>query len=314
MCGRNFASFRPAYFNLSIIDDLREVLEATEEVTLFGWGEPTVHPEFSEIMRKLAEFKTLRKYILTNGSNLDYIMKIIKKGYLDILAVSLDGATAEMNNEIRRGSDFDYITKKIKEIVALEKEGIKIPYINLVFVMMKKNIHQLPDMVRLTKELGIPELKAVYLTSFNLENENEALWNNQEHYGEYFKEAEELAKKLNVLVKFPPLIGKDPTGDKLHKECSVVWRDLFISSDGSIRPCQSTSFKIADINDYELNKPGEFFKLWNCEAFMNFRGTVEDNEKMEANCKVCYQSSHTNWNKKYAHIQKENNPIPKWRV
>ncbi len=314
MCGRNFESFKPTYLDVEVIDKIHDVLENTEEVTLFGWGEPTVHPEFSEIMKKLAEYKTLRKYILTNGSNLDYIKKLVKKGYLDILAISLDGATAEVNNAIRKGSDFDYIVKKIKEITTLKNEGIKVPFMNFVFVIMKRNVHQLPDMVRLTKELGMPEFKAVYLTSFHREFDDETIWNNKEHYKEYFNEAKKLAEELGILVKFPPFIGEDPAGDKLHKECTVAWRDLFISSDGAIRPCQSTSFKIADISDYDLSRDRGFFNLWNCKTFQDFRKNIDNNEKMEPNCRVCYQSSHANWNKKYAHIQTGNKPIPKWKI
>lgn len=314
MCGRNFETFRPTYFDMDIIDSLKEVFENAEEVTLFGWGEPTVHPEFSEIMEKLSQFKTLRKYILTNGSNLGYIKKLIKKGSIDILAVSLDGATADINNSIRKGSDFEYITKKLKEITAMKEQGIKIPFINLVFVIMEKNVHQLPEMVKLTKELGIPELKAVYMTSFNEELDNKTIWQNNENYKEYFKKAEAMAEELGVLVKFPPFIGEDSAGDAFHKECGVAWRDLFISSDSHIRPCQSTCFKIAELKDYDISNSQGFFKLWNCEKFQKFRETVNDNEKMEPNCKTCYQSSHANWNKKHAHIQTGQTPMPDWKI
>ena len=312
MCGRTYSSFRPTYLDTGIIDKLKIVFQKTEEVTLFGWGEPTIHPEFIDVFRKLAEFKNLRKFLLTNGSNLDFIKKVVKKGYVDILSISLDGSTPEMNNEIRQGSDFNYIVKKIKEIVSLEKEGVPLPHMNLVFVVMKRNVHQLPGMVELTKELGLPEFKAVYITSFHEELDGETIWNNQEDYKEYFNKAIELAKKYGILLKFPPFIGEDPAGNSLHRECSVVWRDLFIGSDDFVRPCQSTSLKIANINDYNLENPKDFFQLWNHPKFQEMRRTIDDNDNMNANCKVCYQASHANWNMKHAHLQKADCSMPDW--
>jgi len=45
MCGRNYANFKPTYFDVSFLDSMADVLQHCEEVTLFGWGEPTMPPK-----------------------------------------------------------------------------------------------------------------------------------------------------------------------------------------------------------------------------------------------------------------------------
>ena len=306
MCGRNFSKFRPSYMDIKILDKIKPLLNYSEEVTLFGWGEPTIHPEFSKIMDYLGQFSHVRKYILTNGTNLGFIKQMIKKGYIDILAISLDGATSETNDFIRKGSDFEYIVENLKEIVALKDEGYKIPFMNFVFVMMNRNIHELPKVVELANEIGIPEVKAVYLTSFHPSLDEEVLYDNDE-YHKYIDEARLKAEELGILVKFPNKIGEDDVGDLNHKLCHDAWRDLFISSDGTVRACQSTSYKIGSIFEHD-----DFMSLWNNETFQNFRSKVNKDEENLPNCRFCYQSSHANWNRREAHIQSDMKFSPEW--
>lgn len=46
----------------------------------------------------------------------------------------------------------------------------------------------------------------------------------------------------------------------------------------------------------------DFEDFWNNEKFKEFRKIV-NNEDMHHECKLCYPSSHTNWNKKEFFIQ-----------
>ena len=314
MCGRNAKSFRPTYLELDFLEALEPLFAHVEEVTLFGWGEPTIHPEFLFLMDFLSRFPHLRIYLLTNGSTLGVLRRYVDNGALDILAVSLDGADAETNDAIRCGSDFGYITGKLKDIADLRHQGVDVPFINLVFVIMHSTVHQLPDMVRLTHDLGLPELKAVYLTSFDGLLEDEVFWHDPEAYRAPRDEALALAEELGVLVKFPPVIGEDALGEAAHKTCHVAWRDLFIGSDKTIRPCQSSALSLGGITKADLATPEAFFALWNSPSMQAFRATVNDAEGMDPGCARCYQSSHANWNMRHAHIQGDSETIPEWEA
>lgn len=307
MCGRSNERFTPTFFDLKLLDGLKDVLTHAEEVTLFGWGEPTIHPRFRDILEYLDDYP-VKKYFVTNGTTLDRIRPFLFDCHVDIMAVSVDGAKAATNNRIRLKSDLDAIVAGLKAVVK-ERSGRKLayPYVNFVTTLMKSNINELPDMVNLAREVGIEEVKAVYLTSFGDELSGEVLLDMAAEVEEVFAETERRGKELGIKVKLPYIQGKDVAGDKLHKDCFTAWRDFFIASDGYIRPCQSTPAKLFHISKYK-----DFFEAWNSRELRELRAAVNNPEKMHAECKRCYQSSHANWNKKSSFLQLHDEFAPTW--
>ena len=55
MCGRNAADFKATRFDMDVFRSLEPLMDTIEEVTLMGWGEPTVHPDFPEMLRIINE-------------------------------------------------------------------------------------------------------------------------------------------------------------------------------------------------------------------------------------------------------------------
>lgn len=307
MCGRNAADFKPTVFNMDVFRSLEPLMDTIEEVTLMGWGEPTIHPNFVEML-EIINRHSARKYFCTNGMNLKKIKNAIFDYNVDVFAVSLDGATDETNSRIRRGSKIEQITEDLKDIVRIKKErGLKYPWINFVFCAMQSNIRELPDLVRLAAEIGIEEVKVVYLTVFGEDLMNESLWGNEDLVREVFEDAMEVGEQLGVVLKLPHYIGEDEAGDKLHKDCFVSWRDFFLGSDGYVRPCMSTP-----IHFFSYDRDKDFMEMWNAPEYQKYRKSVNDNEKMDSPCKRCYQSSHCNWNRKESFIQVGEQFSPDW--
>lgn len=307
MCGRNSAHFKSTVFNMEWFKYFEPMFDTVEEVTLMGWGEPTMHPNFKEML-EIIDKHSARKYFCTNGMNLGKLKDALFDYHVDVFGVSLDGATDETNSRIRRGSDINKIKENLSEIVRIKKErGLIYPWINFVFCAMKSNIKELPDLVRLAAEIGIEEVKVVYLTAFNEKFADEVLYDCQELVRKVFDEAEKVANELNIILKFPHIQGEDEAEDKLHKDCFVAWRDFFLGSDGYIRPCMSTPVQFMEF-DMEKN----FMEMWNNEKYQQYRAEVNDLEKMDSPCKRCYQSSVCNWNKKSAFLQMNEEFSPEW--
>ena len=305
MCGRNDVEFTPTFFDTKILTQLKPILPYVEEVTLMGWGEPTMHPEFENILNFLSQYENLRIYFCTNGLRLGDLTDTIFADKVDIIAVSLDGATATTNNRIRRGSDFETICNNLRRIVHRKhNEGLNYPYINFVFTAMKSNFHEIPDMVRLAADIGLDEVKVVYLTAFGDRMLCEVLYNCQDEVLNVFREAERLGEKLNIKIKLPYIQGQDPASDRFHKKCFVAWRDFFVGSDGYIRPCMSTPIKF-----FKFHPDKKFIEMWNDDKFIQFRRIINTHADV---CKCCYQSSHTNWNRKESFIQTGEDFAPKW--
>ena len=129
----------------------------------------------------------------------------------------------------------------------------------------------------------------------------------KEEVSEVFQKTIEFGKKLNVNIKLPHLPGEDPAGDKSHKDCFVGWRDMFVGSDGYVRPCMSTPDKFFRFDGEET-----FAEMWNAEKYQELRCNVNDEQKMSEHCKNCYQSSHCNWNKRESFIQVGMDFAPDW--
>lgn len=307
MCGRNAADFKPTVFDMDVFRGLEPLMDTIEEVTLMGWGEPTIHPNFIEML-EIINKHSARKYFCTNGMNLKKIKSAIFDYNVDVFAVSLDGATDETNSRIRRGSKIDQITEDLKDIVRIKKErGLKYPWINFVFCAMQSNIRELPDLVRLASEIGIEEVKVVYLTVFGEDLLGESLWGHADLVKEVFEKAVRAGDELGIVLKLPHYIGEDEAGDKFHKDCFVAWRDFFLGSDGYVRPCMSTP-----IHFFEYDKNKDFMEIWNAPEYQEYRRIVNSQNEMDSPCKRCYQSSHCNWNRKESFIQVGEQFSPDW--
>lgn len=305
MCGRD--EFNNRFFDLSYLKKLDNVLEHTEEVTLFGWGEPTIHPKFVDILKYIDHFP-VRKYFVTNGTGLLKLKNAIFDYKVDIIAVSLDGASASTNDRIRMGSSFEKIVADLSTIVKEKnKRKSSLPYMNFVFTAMQSNLHELPEMIKLAARIGLEEVKAVYLTVFSESLLHESLWDCTSEVKDIFDEAVQLSEVLGIKIKLPYIRGEDVAGQKFHKDCFVGWRDFFLGSDGYVRPCQSTAMKL-----FHYNKYSTFEEMWNSSEYQDLRSRVNAPDSMPEECKRCYQSSHANWNKKGTFIQTGETFAPEW--
>ena len=184
---------------------------------------------------------------------------------------------------------------------------MKYPWINFVFCAMESNIRELPDLVRLAAEIGIEEVKVVYLTVFEEKLREESLWEKDELIRSVFEETIRVGDELGIVLKLPHFPGEDVAGKQYHKDCYVAWRDFFLGSDGYVRPCMSTPAHF-----FEYDQTRDFMDMWNDKKYQEYRKNVNNSDAMESPCKRCYQSSHCNWNRKESWIQIGETFSPKW--
>ncbi|MFO7611644.1 MAG: radical SAM protein [Clostridia bacterium] len=309
MCGRSHAEFKPAFFKKEWLKVLEPAFSFAEEMTLMGWGEPAIHPDFQHFLEFAGHFP-IKKYILTNGTRLREISPWIFEYKVDIIAVSLDGPDSATNDRIRKGSDFNRITGDLRELVVRRYFAPTKPYINTVTTLMKSNIDKFPGMIDLAADLGIEEVKGVYLTAFSKELAGETLFDIPERTEEVFNIARERAERYNIVLSLPHIPGKDPEGDSLHRRCHLAWRDLFVGCDGVIRTCMSSSNTLG-----HLPSAGSSFmnEIRNSPEAVDFRARVNGPaERMNKACRKCYQSSCANWNQKHAFLQDGGGFHPDW--
>lgn len=307
MCGRCHDTFQVNTLNIEVIKWLETIFNKVEEVTLMGWGEPTLYPHFLDLIC-LLDKHPVKKYICTNGTRLRFLQKIMFKYKIDLCAVSINGIKPETNDKIRIGSQINNIFNDIK-MIATEKEqrGLKKPFLSFVFCLSKSNRKDLYNLADKAKEIGINRIKIVYLTAFGTEMEKEIVLNYMPEIKEIFQFLIKQCLQYGIELELPYLPGEDPAGGKKHHDCVFPWRDLFIGSDGWVRPCMSTSDRLFPL---DIRLP--FIKQWNHEQLQNYRKYVNDEIFMQESCKRCYHSSCCNWNMPHAFIQYDQRFSPDW--
>lgn len=139
---------------------IQEVIPYAEFVIMAGSGEVLLGKSFKKIYTnpKMKNVKYIR--LLTNGTLFnEKNWKEISTGKRAkfILTVSIDAATKETYEMIRRNGNFDILKKNMEFAARLRKEG-KLSYFRLNFVVQKKNYLEMPAFVEWGLELGVDEI------------------------------------------------------------------------------------------------------------------------------------------------------------
>ena len=150
---------------------LREIVELFPYMEDICWqgGEVFYMKEFNSMLAEGVKYSNLNQVIFTNGLLLDETnLDIIAKGNVE-LVLSIDGASKETYEYIRRGASFETLCKKLELIKEVRKStGAKInTYYNPV--ICKTNYKEILDMVEFAHKYeftsitlnpirGVPEL------------------------------------------------------------------------------------------------------------------------------------------------------------
>jgi len=209
----------------------------TNLVYLSGWGEPLLNPRIYDMIN-IAKDCGCSVGFTTNGLLLtEKRAKSLIQAGLDILSISVAGATKETHETIRAGSSFDQTVKNITSLVRLKKNaGVVYPKVLLLFLMTKENLKELPLAVRLAADLEVDEIVATNLAyvvtpyhdqikAFSHEREELEL-------EKIIGEAERLAKNLDVKFRSSQLITEEALiceEDPLH--------NVYVSCEGFVSPC-----------------------------------------------------------------------------
>lgn len=85
-------------------------------------GEPLLNQNLFYFIDKMAPLSGSMKMVCNGSLLTDEKIEEILKSSLSLISFSLDGTTAEENNAVRRGSDFEKITKQIIKLLKRKKE------------------------------------------------------------------------------------------------------------------------------------------------------------------------------------------------
>lgn len=226
-------------------DHIGPHLERFELVYLQGWGEPMLHPDLWSMVR-LAKDAGCRVGFTSCGGLLgeENAARLVGEG-VDLLSLSFAGASAAVHESLRVGSDFGRLRTNVERLAARRagSDGSRL-HLELHFLMMRPNIHELPAFVRLAAELGADEAVATNLTyAFSPELDAARVFGPEPdpRHVALVEEAAGEARRLGLQFRAYPLAIEPNT-----VECDAQpTTSAFINCRGQVTPCVYLGMPVA---------------------------------------------------------------------
>ena len=219
---------------------------------LYFQGEPYLHPLFFH----MTEYARKKKIYTATSTNAHFLTDTLAKKTvecgLDRIIISLDGLDQATYEKYRVGGQVDKVLEGTRNLVKWRKElKSKTPYIILQFIIFSTNEHQVPELRRLAKELGVDklELKTAQLYDFE---EGNPLLPKDEKLSRYKKKGD----------------GSYIIDNPLNNHCFRMWRGCVVTWDGLVVPCcfdKDATHRLGDL------KKQSFHGIWRGEAYDKFR-------------------------------------------
>jgi radical SAM protein with 4Fe4S-binding SPASM domain len=284
-----------------VFKEIVDALPELEKLTMQGLGEPLLAPDFDEMV-EYACARIPHVGFNTNGTFLtkERAERFVRAG-VDWLHVSLDGATAETYEAIRDGSNFERVRGNIAALVETRTElGSARPAIQLVFVAMRRNLHELSDLVRLAADLGVESVWVQNLShSFDDTDPSggyaeirrfaagEALWAEQNPEAERrFADARALAEKLGIELRLPRLEQPPPVPRAEGTPgCHWPFESAYVTHDGLVQPCcMVMGADRAVLGNAERDG---FATVWRGDDYRAFRAALLTKNQPPEVCRGC---------------------------
>lgn len=279
---------------LSMLRGLLDDLPGLRQLTLQGLGEPLLAPDLLPMVR-YARQRGVRVGFNSNATLLNRrrAAELVESG-LDWLHVSLDGADAETFESIRDGASFTTVVNNLAGLAQAKRAaGSDTPWIRAVFVAMRRNVAQLPELVALLGRVGVTELRVQNLSHSFSDTEpagayreirryarREALWGGGDETlaADAFARAREAADRTGIVLRLPR------TETRPDGRCTWPWDSAYVTSQGVVQPC----CMVMGDDRVALGRLSEqsFPDIWAGPAYREFRRRLAGDEPPDV-CRGC---------------------------
>lgn len=230
-------------------------------------GEPFLNKRAYDMIR-YARDKGLYVETCTNGDFVDPDGVI----YSDINEISfqIGGMTQETHEKYRVRGDLAKVEENIRRVVEARNNAPQSNVqIEVGFVVMKHNEHEVPEFLRWAKKIGIDKANVID-PCVRTVAEGEELLPKDRNYWFY----DEGAFRNGVLK--PKHV--------MNNECTWIWNAIMVMWNGDVVPCcrdPHGRHVMGNVFETPLNK------IWNARAMKDFRKKILTNQKDIDICELC---------------------------
>ena len=186
-----------------ILPNMDEALSHALQVHCFGYGEPTIHPNFREFLDHVSQFEVLIDFF-SNGMHLDEeLCDFLASRRVYKITISFSGSTKEFYESVYIGGDFERVLDGIQRLSeAKRRHNSPYPIIEINSLAFRDHVDAFDDFVTLMGERGV---NTIFLKPLQAYRHIPQLY---EHVsimrpnieGPILKRAQEIGRKLGVHV------------------------------------------------------------------------------------------------------------------
>lgn len=235
-------------------------------------GEPYLNPDFLDMVKYAAD----KKIYTATSTNAHYLndenaKRTVQSG-LDRLIISIDGTTQDVYQQYRVGGKLEKVLEGAQNIVRWKKElKSTTPFIIFQFLVVKPNEHQIDEVQKLGKEIGVDAVWLKTAQVYDYENDPNQLIPTIDKYSRY--------KKTTTGTRFK---------GRMANHCWRLWQDPVITWDGLVAPCcfdKDATHQLGDL------KATSFKEIWRSPAYQSFRQQLWKGRKNIDICANCSEGT-----------------------
>lgn len=260
---RPTGNLKSDFFRRLIDENYRDLLY----LIFYFQGEPYINPDFLEMVQ-YAHQKGIYTITSTNGHflNDENAKRTITSG-LDRLIISVDGTTQETYEQYRKAGKLETVLQGARNLVKWKRQLGYGPHLIFQFLVVKPNEHQIEDIQRLAKEIGVDEVKFKSAQLYDYQHGHELMPEN-ERYARYYQKKD----------------GTFGIKNKLLNHCWKLWHSCVITWDGLVAPCCFDKDVLHRLGD---TKQQSLAEIWQSPAYDRFRKQLLKGRSEIDICKNC---------------------------
>ncbi len=192
----------------------------------------------------------------------------------DKLIYSIDGLDEKSYQNYRIGGTFKQADEGLRSLISRRNTlKMKKPFVELQFIVMKQNEHQMDDVINYGKDVGVDKVvfKTMQISSY--------------------KNALNFLPENKKFRRYSVGNGKYEIKGGIKNHCFALWRTSVITWDGKVVPCcfdKDAEFKLGTING------STFSDIWKSAGYKNFRSRILGDRKSVSMCTNCTEGLKVN--------------------
>ncbi len=289
----------PAFMGFETFCHILDGFPDIRELHLQGLGEPFLHPRLLDMVAYAAR----RGIRVSSNTNLTALSQrraeeVVRSG-LKRLCISIDAADAEAYEYIRVGSRFARVLRNLRYLMdARQRLHSEDPEVVLVAVAMRRNLEQLPRLVRLAHDHGVRSMSVQHLAHDFSEESLPARYASMREFvdretllgedpvrvGRWFEEARAVAAQLAVDLRLPKVDPRRFDGRRGRERCDWPWRGSYVTYAGDAMPC--CMIATPDRMSFGNMAHEGVVRIWSSEEYDAFRARLDSDDPPDI-CRGC---------------------------